>query len=74
MAHFIEVRLVLRHGDAAALQQQREQYATKEVNHTWPSSFFGFIAIPNAANAYNPMVRDLLKSLYSDPLFIKALK
>jgi len=48
--------------------------ATKEVNHTWSSSFFGFIAIPNAANAYNPMVRDLLKSLYSDPLFIKALK
>lgn len=48
--------------------------ATKEVSSVWSSSFFGPIAIPNAANAYNPLVRDLLKSLYSDPLFIKALK
>lgn len=47
---------------------------TKEVNSTWSSSFFGPIAIPNAANAYNPLVRDLLKSLYNDPLFIQALK
>ncbi|MGA8136583.1 MAG: hypothetical protein WCA48_20875 [Pseudomonas gingeri] len=48
--------------------------ATKDVNHEWSSSFFGFIAIPNAANAYNPMVRDLLNALYSDPQFIQALK
>jgi len=48
--------------------------ATKDVNHEWNSSFIGVIAIPNAANAYNPMVRDLLKSLYSDPQFIQALK
>ncbi|MBH8610229.1 hypothetical protein I4N56_004215 [Pseudomonas mohnii] len=48
--------------------------ATKEVSHQWDSSFFGPIAIPNAANAYNPMVRDLLKTLYSDPQFIQALK
>ena len=48
--------------------------ATKEVTSVWSSSFFGPIAIPNAANAYNPLVRDLLKALYSDPLFIQALK
>lgn len=48
--------------------------ATKNVSSQWSSSFFGFIAIPNAVNAYNPMVRDLLKELYSDPQFIQALK
>lgn len=48
--------------------------ATKNVTRQWSSSFFGFIAIPNAVNAYNPMLRDLLKDLYSDPQFIQALK
>jgi hypothetical protein len=48
--------------------------ATKNVSSQWSSSFFGFIAIPNAVNAYNPMLRDLLKELYSDPQFIQALK
>jgi len=48
--------------------------ATKEVSHQWSSSFFGFIAIRNATNAYNPMLKDLLKDLYSDPQFIQALK
>jgi hypothetical protein len=48
--------------------------ATKDVTRHWDSSFFGAIAIPNAANAYNPMVRDLLKALYTDPQFIQALK
>lgn len=48
--------------------------STKEVNSTWTSSFMGAVAIPNAANAYNPLVRNLLKALYSDPQFIQALK
>ena len=48
--------------------------ATKNVSSQWSSSFFGFIAIPNAVNAYNPMLRDLLKELYSDPQFIQALE
>ncbi|PHN58638.1 hypothetical protein AO268_02305 [Pseudomonas sp. ICMP 8385] len=48
--------------------------ATKEVTSVWSSSFFGPIAVLNATNAYNPLVRDLLKALYSDPLFIQALK
>ncbi|NWA01746.1 hypothetical protein [Pseudomonas gingeri] len=48
--------------------------ATKQVSSEWNSSFIGAVAIPNAANAYNPLVRNLLKDLYSDPLFIQALK
>lgn len=48
--------------------------ATKDVSSQWDSSFFGAIAIPRAAYSYNPMVRDLLKTLYSDPQFIQALK
>ncbi len=48
--------------------------ATKEVTSQWDSSFFGVIAIQTAAKTYNPMVRNLLKALYSDPLFIQALK
>lgn len=50
-----------------------EYDATKQVSSQWNSSFFGAVAIPNAANAYNPLVRDLLKALYSDPLFTQAL-
>ncbi|KPA95545.1 MULTISPECIES: hypothetical protein [Pseudomonas] len=48
--------------------------ATREVHSEWASSPIGAIAIPNAANAYNPLVRSLLNALYSDPLFIQALK
>ncbi|KPZ12556.1 hypothetical protein ALO41_100752 [Pseudomonas amygdali pv. ulmi] len=50
-----------------------EYDATKQFSSQWNSSFLGAIAIPNAANAYNPLVRDLLKALYSDPLFTQAL-
>lgn len=48
--------------------------ATKQVSSEWNSSFMAVIAVPNAANAYNPLVRNLLKELYSDPLFIQALQ
>ncbi|MNF04340.1 hypothetical protein D3C80_2038350 [compost metagenome] len=48
--------------------------ATKDVEREWSSSFFGPIAIPAAANNYNPMLQALLKSLYSDPQFVGALK
>lgn len=47
---------------------------TKDVERDWDSSFFGPIAIPAAANNYNPMLQDLLKTLYSDPQFVQALK
>jgi hypothetical protein len=48
--------------------------ASKTVTSVWDSSFVGAIAIPAAANAYNPLVRKLLAELYQDPAFIKALK
>lgn len=62
-AHF-----VLREGDRVLFE------TTKQVDRNWSSSFFGPIAIPVAANNYNPMLQSLLKSLYSDPQFLKALK
>lgn len=40
----------------------------------WPTSFVGAVAITNAGEAYSPMVRSLLKKLYADPAFFKALK
>jgi len=64
----IAARFTLRNGNDVVYD------ATKDVSHQWNSSFFGFIAIPNATNAYNPMLQDLLKNLYSDPQFIQALK
>lgn len=48
--------------------------ATQQASRSWDSSFFGALAIPAAANSYNPLVRQLLHNLYSDPLFIQALK
>lgn len=47
---------------------------TKRVENTWDSSFIGALAIPRAANAYNPMVTRALGELYRDPAFIAALR
>lgn len=62
-AHF-----TVRKGDVVLYE------TTKQVEHDWNSSFFGPIAIPAAANNYNPMLQNLLKTLYTDPQFIQALK
>lgn len=64
----LQARFTLRNSDQVIYEQ------TKAVTRTWQSSFIGAVAIPAAANSYNPMVQDLLKSLYSDPLFIQAMK
>lgn len=48
--------------------------SSKTVTHVWDSSFMGAVAIPAAANAYNPLVRKLLAELYSDPAFIRAMQ
>lgn len=48
--------------------------ATQQTTSTWPSSFGAIDALPAAANGYNVLVRQLLHNLYSDPLFIQALK
>lgn len=64
----LAARFTLRKGDEVLYE------TTKEVERDWDSSFFGPIAIPAAANNYNPMVQALLKNLYSDPQFLQALK
>jgi hypothetical protein len=54
---------------------ERSLYSgSKTVTSTWDSSFVGAIAIPAAANAFNPLVRKLLAELYQDPAFIAAMK
>ncbi len=45
----------------------------KSAEHQWPSSFAGPIAIPRAIQEYPTTVQILLKNLYADPAFIKAL-
>lgn len=64
----LAARFTLRQGDKVLYE------STKDVERNWDSSFFGPIAIPAAANNYNPMLQNLLKSLYSDPQFVQALK
>lgn len=64
----LAARFTLRQGDRVLYE------TTKDVAREWDSSFFGPIAIPAAANNYNPMLQALLKSLYDDPKFIQALK
>ncbi|MGX1174978.1 hypothetical protein [Pseudomonas sp. R151218B TE3479] len=64
----LAARFTLRKGDQVLYE------TTKDVQREWDSSFFGPIAIPAAANNYNPMLQDLLKSLYNDPQFTQALK
>ncbi|SDH90781.1 hypothetical protein [Pseudomonas panipatensis] len=49
-------------------------HGSKQVSSRWDSSFFAVFAIPRAANAFNPLVRELLAELYQDPEFIQALK
>lgn len=64
----LAARFTVRKGDQVVYE------ATKDVARDWDSSFFGPVAIPAAANNYNPMLQQLLKTLYADPQFIKALK
>lgn len=64
----LAARFTVRKGDQVLYE------TTKTVERDWDSSFFGPIAIPAAANNYNPMLQQLLKNLYSDPQFVQALK
>jgi len=48
--------------------------SSKTVSSNWDSSFVGAVAIPRAANAFNPLVSKLLAELYQDPAFVAALK
>lgn len=67
------------HGVLAATftlsEEQKSLYqSTKRVESNWESSFVGAVAIPRAANAFNPLVQKLLAELYADPAFIQALR
>lgn len=44
------------------------------VDHEWPSSFPGMIAIPTARDNYPIAVQKLIKQLLADPRFSAALK
>ena len=47
---------------------------TISAENSWPSSFVGATAIPNAVNAYPELVEKMLGKLYSDTDFVSALK
>lgn len=46
---------------------------TISAQYSWESSFVGAVAIPRAFETYPKVVEQLLKELYADPDFIKAL-
>lgn len=45
-----------------------------DVEHTWPSSFIGAIAIPEAINQYTEMYTRLLRKLFEDAEFLVATR
>ncbi|AEG94889.1 hypothetical protein [Ramlibacter tataouinensis] len=51
-------------------QRLRKKY---QANTTFESSFAGNVAIPAGQAAYGGLVRELLKTVYSDPQFIAAI-
>ena len=62
------VRFTLKNNQAQLFQKQ----ISGEV--TFPSSFIGNVAIPNAARAYPDLVANLLGNLYGDTDFFNATK
>lgn len=64
----IEARFIVKKNS----QVQYDQ--VKTVQHEWPSSFLGSIAIPRAVQEYPNLVQKLLTELYADSAFLKALK
>jgi hypothetical protein len=49
----------------------RKQY---RVESKWDSEFIGALAIPEAFRQYNALYAELVRSVFSDPEFIAALK
>ena len=45
---------------------------TLEETHSWPSSFFGMVAVADAVNQYTELYSELLAKLYADPDFRSA--
>ncbi|MBP6116505.1 MAG: hypothetical protein KBC57_11495 [Neisseriaceae bacterium] len=63
----IEARFMVKKADAVVYDQ------IKTAHHSWPSNFVGAIAIPRSIQEYPTTIQILLKNLYADPAFIKAL-
>ncbi len=64
----MEARFVVKKGDQVRFDK------VKRIEHQWPSSFVGAIAIPAAQNSYPVMVQKLLSALVSDPEFVQSLR
>lgn len=65
---FMAVRFRVLRGDKAVYDRRIEQPAT------WPSSFVGMVAIPDAINHFTEQFRLVLLKLYRDPEFLSAVK
>lgn len=46
----------------------------KSIHDEWDSSFVGAVAIPRAEQRYPIMVQKLLLELFTDPVFVQAVK
>ena len=64
----IAARFTLKHNGGDTFSK------TISAENSWPSSFVGAVAIPNAVNAYPGLVEKMLGQLYSDTDFVRALK
>ena len=64
---FMEVELTVTR-DA-----QQRLHKIYKANTTFESSFAGIVAIPAGQAAYPDLVRTMLRTIYSDPLFIAAV-
>lgn len=64
----IEARFIMKRSGQVRYDQ------VKSVKHEFPSSFAGAVAIPKAVQEYPVAVQKLLNQLYTDKIFIEALK
>lgn len=64
----IEARFIMKRSGQVRYDQ------VKSVRHEFPSSFAGAVAIPKAVQEYPVAVQKLLNQLYTDKVFIEALK
>lgn len=63
----ISVKFMVKKGDELVFDKKIT------ANHEFESSFMGNIAIPNGQMSYVDLVQNLVKTLFSDPDFIKAV-
>ncbi len=64
----LSAKFILKENEKIAFQQ------VYEIEHEWPSSFAGAIAIPDALLNYSIAVQKLIDKLMSDKLFLEPIK